>query len=126
LATGSSNSIVSVGRLAVVGCSRLSKRLAVFDPDSSPRIIQPKFVDGSSSQACTSVTMPAELQVYGPAPLIERLALEPASKSPPALAHVCVLWNVCSQVASPVAASVPSPSLLAALEDPSPQSASTR
>src|SRR5882724_787266 len=52
--------IVSTGGLAL---SRVSNRLAVALPDSSPRTSQPKLMVGLSSHDCTSATICAELQV---------------------------------------------------------------
>ena len=45
-----SKTIVNTGRFATLWCSRLSNRLAVAPPDSLPISIQPKLVEGSSSQ----------------------------------------------------------------------------
>src|SRR3990172_7286727 len=82
--------IVSEGRLPAVVFSLLSNRFAVSTVPSLPITIQPKLAAGLSNQACTSATIPAELQLYCPVPPTVVAALAADEKSPPAGLHKAV------------------------------------
>ena len=75
-------STVRTVRFSADSLSLLSKRLAVWDFDSSHSSSQPKLAAGSSNQFWTSATSwPVDFQVYVPLPPTVTEALEPEEKS---------------------------------------------
>src|SRR5262245_61626410 len=100
---------MSCGRLGAKLLFRLAKRRPVTRDTSLPMTIQPKSVLGLFSQPWTSATKPAPDHWKAPVPPTGVVALAPATKSPPALVHVFVLYRRWVQVASPVAAGAPVP-----------------
>ena len=118
--------IVRTGRSRKFGFSRLAKRLAVVDADSSPTRIHPKLVLGASSHPWTSaVVSSVEPHTYPPVAPTDCVSLAPLTKSPPAVVQLEVEKTVWIHVTSPADEAAPPPSCAGGSEGPSLQSERT-